>query len=300
MDRRTFIKFAALTGAGLSVPQGLRRVAEAVESSTRPDLVVAHGASPEQIVKAALDALGGIKKFISRGDIVVIKPNIGWDRTPEQAGNTNPEVVAAVVKLCFEAGARKVKVFDRPVNDPRRCYVQSGIAPAVRALGAEADYVDDRKFKDMAINGQALKSWPLYTDLFEADKVINIPIAKHHGLAKLTMSMKNWMGVMGGSRRQLHQKRAESLVDLSSKIKPTLTILDAVRILTANGPQGGSLADVKKLDTIIVGVDQVAIDSYGATLFGMKGSDLGYVTLGHKIGMGQMDLSKLHIKRLQV
>ena len=282
------------------MPQGLHRVAEAVESSTRPDLVVAHGASPEKIVKAALDALGGIKKFISRGDIVVIKPNIGWDRTPEQAGNTNPEVVAAVVKLCFEAGARKVKVFDRPVNDPRRCYVQSGIAPAVSALGAEADYVDDRKFKDMAINGQALKSWPLYTDLFEADKVINIPIAKHHGLAKLTMSMKNWMGVMGGSRRQIHQKLDESLVDLSTKIKPTLTILDAVRILTANGPQGGSLADVKKLDTIIVGVDQVAIDSYGATLFGMKGSDLGYVTLGHQIGLGQMDLSKLHIKKLQV
>jgi len=300
MDRRTFMKLAALGGAGLSMPQGLRRVAEAVESSTRPDLVVVHGASPEKIVQAAIDALGGIKKFISRGDIVVIKPNIGWDRTPEQAGNTNPEVVAAVVKLCFEAGAKKVKVFDRPVNDPRRCYVQSGIAPAVSALGAEADYVDDRKFKDMAINGQALKSWPLYTDLFEADKVINIPIAKHHGLAKLTMSMKNWMGVMGGSRRQIHQKLDESLVDLSSKIKPTLTILDAVRILTANGPQGGSLADVKKLDTIIVGVDQVAIDSYGATLFGMKGSDLGYVTLGHKIGLGQMDLSKLHIKKLQV
>jgi uncharacterized protein (DUF362 family) len=300
VDRRTFIKLAALTGAGLSLPNGLNVLAEAAETAIRPDLVVAHGASPEKIVMAALDALGGIKRFISRGDIVVIKPNIGWDRTPEQAGNTNPEVVAAVVKLCFEAGAKKVKVFDRPVNDPRRCYVQSGIAPAVTALGAEADYVDERKFKDMAINGQALKSWPLYADIFEADKVINIPIAKHHGLAKLTMSMKNWMGVMGGSRRQIHQKLDESLVDLSMKIKPTLTILDAVRILTANGPQGGSLTDVKKLDTIIVGVDPVAIDSYGATLFGMKGSDLGYVTIGHKLGLGQMDLSKVRIKKIQV
>jgi len=294
------MKLAALTGAGLSMPRGFARVAEAVEPSPMPDLVVAHGASPEKLVKAALDALGGIKKFISRGDIVVIKPNIAWDRTPEQAGTTNPEVVAAVVKLCFEAGARKVKVFDRTVNDPRRCYVQSGIAPAVTALGAEADYVDDRKFRDMAINGQALKSWPLYTDIFDADKVINIPIAKHHGLAKITMSMKNWMGVMGGSRRQIHQKLDESLVDLSIKIKPTLTVLDAVRILTANGPQGGSLADVKKLDTVIVGVDQVAIDSYGATLFGMTGRDLGYVTLGHKRGLGQMDLTKIKIKKIDV
>ncbi|HET6364836.1 MAG TPA: DUF362 domain-containing protein [Nitrospirota bacterium] len=300
MDRRKFLKLTVLAGIGLSMPPELNVLAEAAETSALPDLVVAHGASPEQIVKAAIGAMGGIKKFISRGDIVVIKPNIGWDRTPEQAGNTNPEVVAVVVKLCFEAGAKKVKVFDRPVNDPRRCYVQSGIAPAASALGAEVDYVDERKFKDMAINGEALKSWPLYSEVFDADKVINIPIAKHHGLAKLTMSMKNWMGVMGGSRRQIHQKLDESLVDLSMKIKPTLTILDAVRILTANGPQGGSLADVKKLDTVIVGIDPVAIDSYGATLFGMKGSDLGYLRIGDKLGLGKMNLNNLKIKKIQV
>ena len=300
MDRREFLKLAALTGAGLTMPGGLDLLAGAAEAAAGPDLVVAHGASPGAIVTAAINALGGMKTFVSRGDVVVIKPNIAWDRTPEQAGNTNPEVVAAVVRLCFEAGAKKVRVFDRPVNDPRRCYVQSGIAPAAGALGANVDYVDDRKFRDMDINGEALKSWPLYTEVFEADKVINIPIAKHHGSAKLTMSMKNWMGVMGGSRRQIHQKLDESLVDLSMKIKPTLTILDAVRILTANGPQGGSLDDVKKLDTVIVGVDQVAIDSYGATLFGMKGSDLGYVTLGHKRGLGQMDLNKVKIKKISL
>src|SRR5512143_1359118 len=288
-----------MTGAGLAMPWGLDALAGPAGATGRPDLAVAHGESQEKIVKAAIDALGGMGKFISRGDVVVVKPNIGWDRTPEQAGNTNPEVVAAVVKLCFEAGAKKVRVFDRPVNDPRRCYVQSGIAPAASALGANVDFVDDRKFKDMAINGEALKSWPLYAELFEADKVINIPIAKHHGLAKLTMSMKNWMGVMGGQRRQIHQKLDASLVDLSTKVKPTLTILDAVRILTANGPQGGNLADVKKLDTVIAGVDQVAIDSYGATLFGMKGSDLGYVRIAAEHKFGVMDLNKLKIKKLQ-
>ncbi len=300
MDRRKFLKLAAFTGAGLSLPGALNTLAEAADRTARPDLVVARGPLPEQLVKPAIDALGGIKKFVSRGDIVVIKPNIGWDRTPEQAGNTNPGVVAATVKLCFEAGAKKVKVFDRPVNHPMRCYVQSGIAAAARAAGADVDYVDERKFKDMAINGEALKSWPLYTEIFEADKVISIPIAKHHGLAKLTMSMKNWMGVMGGSRSQIHQKLDQSLADLSMKIKPTLTILDAVRILTANGPQGGSLADVKKLDTIIAGFDPVAIDSYGATLFGMKGTDLGYVKIGDKLGLGKMDLSKARIKKITV
>jgi uncharacterized protein (DUF362 family) len=178
--------------------------------------------------------------------------------------------------------------------------VQSGIADAARAAGAEVSYVDERKFKEMNVKGEAMKSWPLYTDIFETDKVINIPVAKHHSLAKLTMSMKNWMGVMGGSRRQIHQRLDESLVDLSMLIKPTLTILDAVRILTANGPQGGNLGDVKKLDTVIVGVDQVAIDSFGATLFGMKGSDLGYVKIADKRGIGTMDISKLKIKRINI
>ncbi len=300
MDRREFLRLAALMGAGLSIPDGLSVLAEAAESATRPDLVVAHGSSPEQIVKTAINAMGGIKKFVSRGDVVVVKPNIGWDRTPEQAANTNPQVVAAVVKLCFEAGAAKVKVFDRPVNDPRRCYVQSGIAEAAQRLGASVDYVDERNFKDMEIKGTALTSWPLYTEIFEADKVINVPVAKQHGLGKLSMSMKNWMGVMGGSRRKIHQRLDESLADLSMKIKPTLTVLDAVRVLTVNGPQGGSLADVKKLDTVIAGIDQVAIDSYGATLFGMKGSDLGYVRIGNERGIGKMDLNKLRIKKIEV
>lgn len=300
MHRREFIKSAAITAAGLSMPHGINTLLNTAEAMEKTDLAVAHGASPAKITRAAIDAIGGMKKFILRGDIVVIKPNMAWDRLPEQAANTNPEVVAAVVQMCYEAGAKKVKVFDRTVNDPRRCYVQSGIADAAKAAGAEVSYVDERKFKDMDIKGEAMKSWPLYTDIFEADKVINIPVAKHHSLAKLTMSMKNWMGVMGGSRRQIHQRLDESLVDLSMFIKPTLTILDAVRILTANGPQGGNLDDVKKLDTVIVGVDQVAVDSFGATLFGMKGSDLGYVRIADKRGIGTMDLSKLKVRKINV
>ena len=183
-----------------------------------------------------MNAMGGIKRFISRGDIVVVKPNIGWDRTPEYAANTNPEVVAALVRLCYDAGAKKVKVFDYPVNDARRCYKQSGIADAARAAGAEVSFVDERKFKDVRINGMALKSWPLYKDILETDKIINVPIAKTHGLTTLTLGMKNWMGVMGGWRSRLHHRIDENLVDVSRAIRPTLIVLDAVRILTASGP----------------------------------------------------------------
>lgn len=299
MDRRTFLKSAAIAGCGLLAGERFSSLTP-VLAADQYDLVVAQGAgkSPEAITKAAINAIGGMKKFISRGDVVVVKPNIGWDRLPEQAANTNPDVVAAIVKLCFEAGAKKVKVFDRTCNDPRRCYKQSGIADAVSALGAEVSFIDDRRFRDIPIKGQALKTWPLYRDIFETDKIINVPVAKHHSLARLTMAMKNWMGVMGGNRGSIHQKIGESLADLCLVIKPTLTVLDAVRILTANGPQGGNLKDVKRLDTVIAGVDQVAVDAYGATLFGMQGSDLSYVKAGDSIGIGNMDLSKMKIRKL--
>jgi uncharacterized protein (DUF362 family) len=300
MDRRRFLKLVGATGIGLAMPNGISNLINTSEAFEKIDLAIAHGASPSKITRSAIDAMGGMKKFISRGDIVVIKPNIAFDRLPEHAANTNPEVVSAVVQLCYEAGAKKVKVFDRTVNDPRRCYIQSGIADAAKASGAEVSYVDERRFKDVSINGRVLKSWPLYTEIFEADKVINIPIAKHHSLARLTMAMKNWMGVMGGARNKIHQRLDESIVDIAMTIKPTLTILDAVRILTANGPQGGSLADVKKLDTIIVGVDEVAVDSFGATLFGMKGSDLGYVRIADAVGLGTMDITKLRIRRITI
>ncbi|MEW6409099.1 MAG: DUF362 domain-containing protein [Nitrospirota bacterium] len=300
MNRREFLRFTVATGIGLTVPNTLDILSESASASKIPDLVVVEGASPSKITIAAIDAIGGMRRFISRGDIVVVKPNIGFDRTPEYAANTNPEVVSTVVRLCYEAGAKNVKVFDRTVNDARRCYVQSGIADASKKVGAEVSHIDDRKFSEIKINGQALKSWPLYTEILEADKVINIPVAKHHSLAKLTMAMKNWMGIMGGFRRQIHQRLDESLVDIATVIKPTLTILDAVRILIANGPQGGSLEDVKKIDTVIVGVDQVAVDSCGATLFGLKGSDLGYVRISAQSGLGEMDISKLTVKKFSV
>ena len=200
--------------------------------------------------------------------------------------------------MCYEAGARTVKVFDRTCNDPRRCYKQSGIADAARNAGADVKYVDERKFKNVRLDGLALKEWPLYTEILEADKVINVPIAKTHGLATLTLGMKNWMGVMGGWRGRIHQRLDKSLVDIAKAIKPTLTILDAVRILTANGPQGGSLNDVRLLNTVISGTDQVAIDSFGATLFGLTGDDLGYVRIGDQAGLGVMDLSRLKIKKI--
>ena len=300
MQRRKFLKSMAATGVLLAIPGGRVSLLGSLEAAVQPDLGVVRGPSPAASVETAIDALGGIRRFVSRGDIVVVKPNIGWDRTPEYAANTNPEVVATVVRLCYEAGAKTVKVFDHPVADARRTYKQSGIADAAAAAGAAVRFVDERKFKDMQINGLALKSWPLYTEAIEADAIINLPIAKTHGISGLTLGMKNWMGVMGGWRGRIHQRIDESLVDVTRVVKPTLTILDAVRILTGNGPQGGSLADVRRLDTVAAGVDPVAVDAFGATLFGMKPAELGCVRVGHQARLGSMDLGRMNIKRIRL
>ncbi len=300
MKRRDFLKLAAAAGIGLAVPGSIDPLINSLEAALYPDLAIAQGSGPGRLVRAAVGAMGGISRFVSRGDIVVVKPNIGWDRSPEYAANTNPEVVAEIVKLCFEAGAKKVKVFDRPVNDARRCYKQSGIIDAVKPLGAEVSFMEDRKFKDVKLDGNVLKSWPIYSEVLDADKIINVPIAKTHGLAGLTLSLKNLMGVMGGSRGRIHQNLDESLLDVAHAIRPALTILDAVRILTANGPQGGNLSDVKSLNTVIAGVDQIAVDSYGTTLFGKKAGDLPYIREAQKRKLGNPDLKKLKIKKVSV
>lgn len=300
MNRRDFLKATLVAGTVLTVPGIASLLGTTLDAAEKIDIAVAVGPSPAGITKAAIDALGGIRSFIAKGDVVVVKPNIGWDRLPEYAANTNPEVVRTVVALCYEAGAKQVKVFDHTVVDARRCYKQSGIAAAATAAGGLVSFVDERKFRDVKLPGVALKSWPLYTEALEADKFINIPIAKTHSLSTLTLGIKNLMGIMGGSRGRVHQRLDDSLVDLALTVRPTLIIIDAVRILTANGPQGGDLADVKLLNTVVAGRDQVAVDAYGATLFGLKGADIGHIVAAHKAGLGVLDLAKLKIKKINV
>ncbi|OGL41573.1 MAG: cytoplasmic protein [Candidatus Schekmanbacteria bacterium GWA2_38_9] len=265
-----------------------------------PEMVIVRGESPSKIVKTAIEELGGIKKFISTGDRVVIKPNIGWDRVPAQAANTNPEIVKAVVELCYSAGAKTVIVTDVSCNDPRRYFQRSGIANAALSAGAIVNLPSERKFRVLKIKGEVLDEWPVYRDFIEADKVINIPIAKHHNLSGLTMSLKNWYGILGGHRSVLHQKIDESIADLATFMKPTLTILDAYRILVANGPQGGDLADVRQINTVAAGIDQVAVDAFGATLFGKKPEDLSFIRLAASRGIGRMDLSKVRTREISI
>ena len=296
VDRRTFLKAVS---AGLAATPFLRHsdLFSFPPPETPAQLSIITGPDPAAATKRAVEAIGGMSAFVSKGDVVLVKPNIGWDRTPEQAANTNPIVIATLVELAFGAGAKKVKVFDNTCNSARRCYTNSGIEEAARRAGADVSFVDERKFKKVNLGGEVLEEWPVYVDALEVDKIINVPIAKHHSLARITLSMKNFMGLIGGSRNILHQKIHTNVVDLAGFFKPSLTVLDAVRVLTANGPQGGNLADVRNLNTVAASRDQVAIDAFGATIFGLTPDDLPHVREAHARGLGVKDLAALAVVR---
>ena len=293
MDRRHFIKVLGLSSLFL---QGTLKDLFAAQG---PVVVVAEGSDHAAITRKAINALGGMKKFVKPGNTVVVKPNMGWDRSSEYAANTNPIVVRAIVEECLAAGAKKVKVFDRTCNDERRCYVNSGIAPALKGMkNVEVKYLESERFNKVMLKGETLKSWELYDEALNADVFINVPIAKHHGLSKLTIGLKNIMGIMGGNRGSIHKKLAGALADVNAVVKSHLVLVDATRILTAHGPQGGDLSDVRKINKVIASTDIVAADAYATTLFGMKPADIPVTVAAYKRGLGEMNLEKMKIVKV--
>lgn len=240
-------------------------------------------------------------RFVKSGSEVIVKPNICVAyHSFEYAATTNPEVVAAVVKMCLEAGAKRVRVMDFPFGGTAdQAYTKSGIGDAVKTAGGQMEIMSSLKYGDVAIpDGKNIKKWKMYRDAVDPNvALINVPIIKHHNLAGVTMGMKNLMGLIQ-DRESIHTNLDQRLADLLTAMRPALTVVDAVRILTRNGPTGGNLADVKKLDTVVASADPVAADSYGATLFGKSGSDLGYIRNAASMGLGIMDLSKMAVKEV--
>jgi uncharacterized protein (DUF362 family) len=267
-------------------------------------LSVARGSDdPEALVRGAVDTLGGMARFVPKGANVIIKPNICTAyRSYKYAATTNPWVVGALVKMCWEAGAGRVRVFDYPFNGgPWESFQNSGIAAQVEAAGGEVEIVSFSKFVPVQPAGTAsFRQANVYGDILEADVLIDVPIAKQHGLTGLTLAMKNLMGVVQ-NRPAIHANVHRQLAELAAFIRPELTIVDGVRILLAGGPTGGSLADVRKMDTVIASADIVAADAYATRLFGWSNpNNLGYVKIGNEIGLGRSDLENLQIKEITV
>ena len=315
-SRRDFLVHSAAAGA-LALGAGRLQAAEsgAELSPEKTEMTIARWAGAKNLDAAALDqaatrlteraieGLGGMKRFVKRGDVVWIKPNIGWDRAPELAGNTNPLVVVAIVKMCFDAGAKKVKVGDNTVHAAAKTYLSSVIADAVKAVGAELVYLDKSRYKQTAINGERVKSLMLYPDIIDCDLVINMPIPKDHKLSNATVGMKNYMGVMD-NRAPFHQDFANCLTDLTRFMRPRLTVLDAVRVLTGNGPSGGRAADVAIRTTVAAGVDIVALDALGIELLGKPAGEtrkaMAIIKTAQEAGLGKMNYRSLALKEIAV
>lgn len=281
----------------VSITSNVKRAHAVVPNPALPEMAIIDGEDPAQLALAAIEELGGMNRFVSRGEVVLVKPNIGWDRTPEQAANTNPDVVAEVVRQSLQAGAKRVIVTDVSCNEARRCFQRSGIAAAAQNAGAEVILPDPSRFKEVDLQGEVLTRWPVFDAYLDVDKVINIPIAKHHALTGTTLGMKNWYGILGGSRNQLHQRIQESLVDLADFMRPTLTIVDCYRVLLRNGPTGGNLEDVLLKRTLVASTDPVAVDAYVAkSIWNLDAESLPYLGMAAKRGLGRIDFESLHTR----
>ena len=301
-----------LTAAGCGTqpaadpPQGGRLSSPLPRASsgerTRPALAVARGASPADITAAAVAAIGGMEAFVKKGADVIVKPNIctGY-HGPEYAATTNPDVVGTLVALCRRAGAGRVRVMDLPFGGPaEEAYRVSGIQDAVERAGGKMQLMSPAGFRTYRIpDGLDLTSWPIFTDVLSCDVLIDVPIAKDHGTTRLTLGGKNLLGVILNAG-DIHSNIGQRTADLVSVCRPTLTVVDAVRVLTANGPTGGDLADVERLDTVLASVDIVAADSYAATLFDLTGADIPYVKAAYNMGLGEMDLDKVDVRKVRI
>ncbi len=269
-------------------------------NTANPFIVDAQGKSPgytiRDLTRKTFDAVGGIQTFISKGDVVAIKPNISWARTPNLSATTHPEVLKAVIELCREAGAKKVKIVDNTIHKARRCFAITGAGAVAKETGADLVVPRSSLMRDMRLNGHRLDVWPVFTPVIEADKLINLPVAKVHGLSELTLGMKNWIGAVGGRRYALHQDIHQTIVDLAQFFKPTVTLIDAIRVMTQNGPSGGSLADVAVMNRLILSNDPVAADARAARIFGYAPDDIGFIRLGQKrqLGLYDTEISQLH------
>jgi uncharacterized protein (DUF362 family) len=311
LTRRDFLKLTGLAAASLALletgcsTQDQKPVSRQTPGPTgvQAYLAVAHGEDPEAIVKAALASLGGIGRFVKSGQDVIIKPNICVDYHPaEYAATTNPVVVATLVTLCLGAGAKRVRVMDSPFAgiSPTSAYAASGIEPAVKAAGGEMEVMSPIKFAKFDIpQGKSITSWNIYRDVLETDVLIDVPIAKNHSLARLTLGSKNLLGVVS-TPNQLHSDLAQRIADLVSLIHPTLTVVDAYRILMEHGPTGGSLNDVKQANTVIASHDIIAADAWGATLFGLTGADIPSIKRGAEMGLGTLDLRAVKVEEVNV
>jgi uncharacterized protein (DUF362 family) len=267
-----------------------------VDQNAAGQLATSCGGGPIDNLHKALAALGGIKAFVKPGERVAIKPNCAWDRTPQQAANTDPELIGELVRQCLSAGAASVTVVDNSCHDPGRAFTRSGIEKAARDAGGATGHQRNTGTVNLDLGGTTLGAWEVLKPIAEADRVINVPVVKHHSLSRATLGMKNWFGAVVGRRPNLHQRIAQVCAELGAAFRPTLTVIDATRILTGGGPTGGSLALVNPADCIAVATDPVAADAWGAGLLDLGPEQLPHIAIAARLGLGTADWQSIVVE----
>lgn len=308
MDRKEFFKKSMYAALGASAMPALGKYAEAFagmpeQSGKSPyDLIAVKGGEPDVMFDRAMEAMGGIKQFVTKGAKVVIKPNIGWDVSPERAANTNPKLVAQIIKHCYAAGAKQVTVFDHTCDNWKECYSNSGIERAAKDAGARVAPGNTENYyqKVTVANTSKFQNAKIHELILESDVFINVPVLKNHSSSKMTVSMKNLMGIVWDRgewhRNDLHQ----CIADFAAYKKPTLNIVDAYAVMKKNGPRGVSAEDIVTMKSLLVSTDMVAVDAAATKLFGWEPADIRYIKLAADQKVGRMDLAQMNIKRITV
>jgi len=313
--RRQFLARAGKAGVSIAAagavsyllydPAGPTAAGKPEELVTLPDFSIPHqpgqtisivkGTNRVETVNKAIGLLGGMERFVKQAETVAIKPNVAFASPPMLSATANPELVAEVVRLCYDSGAKKVYVTDNPINDPASCFTLSGIGKAAAEAGAEVILPKDHLFKHTTLErGKLIRNWPIFFGPFEKiDKLIGVAPVKDHHRSGASMSMKNWYGLLGGRRNIFHQDINTIIAELAMLVKPTLVILDGTEVMVTNGPTGGSLSDLRRANTLIASTDMVAADSYGCGLLDLKVSDLPYLTKAQQAGAGTTNYESL-------
>lgn len=309
MERRNFLKSALLGGIAGAVqlkPSSLF-ASESKEAQAPNDLVAVMGGEPVAMYKRGIAAMGGISKFVKKGNKVVIKPNIGWDKKPEFGANTNPDLVAAIVKDCLSAGASEVIVFDHTCDEWQACYKNSGIEAAAKAAGATIAFAHDEKyFREVSLpKGVRLKTAKIHESIIDCDVWINVPILKNHGGAKMTMSMKNFMGIVWDRRFWHANDLQQCIADCSTFYKmPSLNIVDAYRVMTQNGPKGKTTDDVVLAKALFMSTDIVAVDTAALKFFNqfkeMKIEEVSHIQRAEQAKVGTTNLDAIKVERIKI
>lgn len=305
MKRKEFLLKSIGAGLFIGSSATLKNFSSAMAEEGKTaayDLVAVRGGEPESMFDRGIAVLGGIQNYVKKGQTVVVKPNIAWDRPPEMGANTHPGLVARIVSHCLEAGARRVYVFDHTCDEWRAAYQNSGIEKAARDAGAEVVPGNaERNYHPIAIpKGRSLKEAKEHELLLESDIFINVPILKHHGGASITVAMKNLMGNVWDRRFYHRNNLHQCITDYTTYRVPDLNIVDGYRVMMRNGPRGVSTEDVVKMKSLVISEDIVAADAASSLLFGIKPEEVGHIRLGQEMGVGTMNLENLHINRLRI